>query len=65
MSVPKEWIGKSIIQIDIRKKYDVNIIAIKENGKINAAVTPDTVLTEDKTLFVLGEYRAMQKFFNI
>ncbi|MBP5686361.1 MAG: TrkA family potassium uptake protein [Clostridia bacterium] len=65
VSVPKEWIGKSIIQIDIRKKYDVNIIAIKENGKINAAVTPDTVLTEDKTLFVLGEYRAMQKFFNI
>ena len=36
VSVPKEWIGKSILQIDMRKKYNVNIIAIKENGKINA-----------------------------
>lgn len=65
VSVPNEWVGKSILQIDIRKKYNVNIIAIKENGKINATVTPDTVLTKQKTLFVLGEYKAIQKCFNI
>ena len=64
VSVPKAWIGKSIIQIDIRKKYKVNIIAIKEYGKINVAVTPDMVLTENKTLLVLGEYKALQKCFN-
>lgn len=64
VSVPKAWIGKSIIQIDIRKKYKVNIIAIKEYGKINVAVTPDMVLTEDNTLLVLGEYKALQKCFN-
>ena len=65
VSVPKEWIGKSILQIDIRKKYKVNIIAIKENGKINAAFAPDTVLTGEKTLLVRGEYKALQKCFNI
>lgn len=65
VSVPKSWIGKSIIEIDIRKKYNINIIAIKENGKINATVMPNTILTENKTLFVLGEYKALQKCFNI
>lgn len=65
VSIPKEWIGKSIIQVDIRKKYNINIIAIRENKKINATVTPDTLLTEDKTLFVLGEYKTLQKCFNI
>lgn len=65
VSVPKAWLGKSIVQIDIRKKYNINIIAIKEGGKINATVTPDTVLTESKTLLVLGEYGALQKCFNI
>ena len=65
VSVPKEWIGKSILQIDIRKKYNVNIIAIKENGKINAMFAPDTVLTSKKTLLVCGEYKALKKCFNI
>ena len=65
VSVPKEWIGKSILQIDIRKKYNVNIIAIKENGKIDVTFAPNTVLTEKKTLLVLGEYKALQKCFNI
>lgn len=65
VSVPKEWIGKSILQIDIRKKYKVNIIAIKENGKINAMFAPDTVLTSKKTLLVCGEYKALKQCFNI
>ena len=65
VSVHKEWMGKSILQIDIRKKYNVNIIAIKENGKINAMFAPDTVLTSKKTLLVCGEYKALKKCFNI
>lgn len=55
VSVPKDWIGKSIGQIDIRKRYGINILAIKENGKMNLSVTPETILNENKTMLVLGE----------
>lgn len=65
VSVPKSWLGKSIGQIDIRKKYDLNIIAVKQNGKMSVSVTPDTVLTQDKSLFVLGEQRKLQKLFQM
>ena len=65
VSVPADWRGKTIVQIDIRKKYKVNIIAVRENGKINAVVTPDMVLGEGMTLLVLGEYNAIKKCFNI
>ena len=65
VSVPQTWIGKTVIEIDIRRKYNVNIIATKKNGKINAVVTADTVLTEDETLLVLGEYKTMRKCFDI
>lgn len=65
VSIPQNWIGKSIIEIDIRKKYDINILAIKENGKINVKVSPQTVLTSDKTLLVIGEYKTLQKCFNL
>lgn len=65
VSVPKGWVGKSVGQLDVRKKYGFNIMAVKQNGKMDAAVTPETVLTSDKTLLVLGEYRSLQKYFHI
>ena len=65
VSVPASWIGKSIGQLDIRKKYNVNIMAVKQNGKMNVAVTPDMILTENQTMLVLGEYKALQKCFRI
>ncbi len=65
VSVPKAWVGKSILQLDVRRKYDINIMGMKRGGRMNVSVSPDTVLTEDVTLLVLGEYRALQKCFHI
>lgn len=65
VSVPKSWIGMSIGDIDIRKKYNINILAVKKDGKMEMAITSDTVLSDDKTMLVLGEYKALQKCFHI
>ncbi len=65
VGVPKDWVGKSIAEIDIRKKYNINIMALKENGKMNIVITPDTVLTAEKTMLVLGEYKSVEKCFKI
>lgn len=63
--VPEEWIGKTVGELDIRRKYSINIMATKENGKINMAVSPETVLTDNITLLVLGAYKELQKCFRI
>ncbi len=65
LAVPENWIGKTVGQIDIRKKYGVNILAVKINGELNLNVNPDTLLDEKKTLLVLGEPKAIQKCFRI
>ncbi len=65
VTVPENWIGLSIGQIDIRKKYNINIMAIKSDSKISVSVTPDTVLTADETMLVLGDYKDLQKCFRI
>ena len=65
VEVPKGWIGKTIGELDIRRKYSINIMATKENGKINMAVSPETVLTDKITLLVLGAYKELQKCFRI
>ena len=65
VSVPKAWVGRSILQLDVRRKYNINIMGIKQGGRMNVSVSPDTLLTEDITLLVLGEYKALQKCFHI
>lgn len=65
VEVPLAWIGKTVGQVDIRKKYNINIMAYRQNGKLDASVSPDTLLTDQITLLVLGEYRALQKCFKI
>ena len=65
VGVPKDWAGKTVKELDVRKKYGVTITAIKENGHLQPAVSPDEILTEKKTMLVLGEYKAIQKCFRI
>lgn len=63
--IPNEWVGKTVDQIDIRRKYGINIMAIKEGGSMNLTIMPDMVLNSNMTMMVLGEYKAIQKCFHI
>ena len=65
VTTPEEWIGKTIGQIDIRKKFGINIMAIKQVGKMSLTILPETVLKADETMLVLGEYKDIQKCFHI
>ena len=63
--MPSEWIGKTIGQIDIRKRFGITIMAVKKNGRMILSVTPETLLKKGITMLVLGEYKAMQRCFHI
>lgn len=63
--VPENWVGRSIGQIDIRKKYSINILGIKYNDKMNIVIAPDIILTREMSLLVMGEYKTLQKCFDI
>ncbi|MCI6203245.1 MAG: TrkA family potassium uptake protein [Lachnospiraceae bacterium] len=65
ISIPEEWIGKTIGQLDIRKKYDINIMALKTNDIMNLEISSDTQLLKGSTMLVLGETKHIQKCFHI
>ncbi len=66
VTVPEGWVGKSIGQLDIRKRYNVNLLAIKQGGRFAMTViTPDTLLPANSTILVLGTHRDIQKCFHI
>ncbi len=61
MPIIKQWIGKSIIELDVRKKYNLNIIAIKRDGKLDPAPMPDFVFHADDHIFVIGKSKDVFK----
>ncbi|MBQ8951133.1 MAG: TrkA family potassium uptake protein [Eubacterium sp.] len=65
VKLPKEWLGKRVGELNIRQKFGINIMAVKENGNMNLTITPDTVFGSGQSLLVLGEHKAIQKCFHI
>lgn len=54
ISVPNGWVGKSILQKNVRSKYNVSILAIKVGDNLYPLPHPDHIFTEDEILMVLG-----------
>ncbi len=65
LSVPSQWHGKTVVQLDIRRKHDINIIAIKKDGKLSMSISADTVLTDDMSVLVGGTNKEIQKFLRV
>lgn len=63
--VPAEWENKTVAELDVRKRYSLNIMALKEEGTLNMAIAPETVVTADQTMLVLGTTKQLQKVFHI
>ena len=65
VTVPEQWAGRTIGQIDIRRKYHINIMGIKKDGKLELTLSPDTVLGAEETMLVLGKNKDLQKCFKM
>lgn len=65
ISIPDAWIGKTVGELDIRKKYNVNIMALRCNGVLDMNIASETLLGDDQTMLVLGNIKNIQKQFHI
>lgn len=55
VAVPSHWYGKSIVELCIRNKYKISILATKRDGKVHPLPHPDHVFSPDETLIVMGD----------
>ena len=60
ISAPKKWYGKNVIELDIRNKYNLNIIACKSNDKI-VPFSPSYIFNETEHLLVLGSNEDLKR----
>ena len=62
IKVPSSMSGKSLKELDIRAKLNLNVIAIKSKGRINISPSPDEVVQEGDGLVMIGEKRNLHRF---
>ena len=56
---PKNWVGKTLIQLNVRAKLGVNIIAIERGGAINVSPGADYQILADDIMVILGSTDAL------
>lgn len=65
IEVPAAWVGRTVGEINIRQKYNINIMALKRNGKMELTITRDTCFAHGEAMLVLGNHKDIQKCFHI
>ena len=61
IDVKEEWCGKNLIELNLRKKYGFNIVAIKKDGKVNVNVNPEQALDSESSLIVIANTSKLGK----
>ncbi|MBQ7354666.1 MAG: TrkA family potassium uptake protein [Clostridia bacterium] len=61
--VPAAWIGQSMIELDLRRKLGINIIAVNEagSGRINISPAPDRAFVEGDVVTLIGSNKSINK----
>ncbi len=63
LAVPERWEGKTLPELDLRKKYGINILGIRKNGKLDMNVRPEMKFEDSMSVLLLGNDRAVQRCF--
>jgi len=61
LDVKKDWAGKSLMQLDLRRKYSINIVAIKEGDSVCTDIDPAKPLTGEMKLIVIANTAKLKK----
>lgn len=60
--IPKQWVGKSLVELKIREKYGMNVVGIMKDGHVDVTFDPHEPLSEDCILIIIGANSVLEKF---
>lgn len=59
--VPREWVGETMISLNIRRRYGVTVIAVRRDGRLNVSPNPDVPFASEDTITILGAEEKFEK----
>ncbi len=64
-NLPSGWAGKTVVELAVRQKYKVNILATKRGGSLDPMPGPNHRFQAGETILILGDNRDLQKFLHL
>lgn len=61
IAIPQKWVGKTLLDLDVRKNYDVSVVGIKRNGEFEVSPDPKKTLEEGILMILIGSNKALEK----
>ncbi len=61
LEVKPEWVGKTLIELDLRKRYSINIIAIRRGSELAIGIDPTAELSQDMHLVIIANTTKLSK----
>ena len=63
VTIPKKFIGKSLKDLDLRKKHNINVVLKKSGNHTQTTINPDELLKENEIVLVIGKEEVITKVF--
>ena len=63
-AVPTAWVGKTVVELAVRQKYRINILATRLEEKLEPLPGPTHCFSADETMFILGANKDVERFLN-
>ena len=61
LAIPAEFVGKNLIEADLRRRYDVNVVAIKRDGRTIVNPKAQEVFQPEDEIIVLGTHEGVKR----
>ena len=61
IEIPDEWIGKRLVDLQIREKYGINVVGTIENGVVDVTINPQRPFNKNLIVILIGSNEALQK----
>lgn len=62
IDVRPEWVGRTLADLNLRKKYSMNVIAIQNNNDVTTSIDPNVPLEESMKMIVVADKNKLEKF---
>ena len=61
LDVKQEWVGKNLIELNLRKKHSINVVALRKGASVSVDIDPQAPLKEDDKLIVIANTTKLGK----
>lgn len=60
--VPEAWVGKTMVELGVRTRYHINVMALRHGAELSPLPRPDHIFRGDETMLIMGSNKDLTKF---